>query len=99
LRLRTLTTAAIGRCPNGYASPRRSYEAARLARTLAIIAAAKRKWQLTDPVRVVVMYEAGQEGFWICRAPREAGCEALVVDPASIPVERHAWRARTDRLG
>jgi transposase len=72
--------------------------AARLARTLAIIEAAKRKWQLAEPVRVVVMYEAGQDGFWICRALQEAGCQALVVDPASIPVERHARRAKTDRL-
>jgi transposase len=72
--------------------------AARLARTIALIDAAKRKWQLVEPVRVVVMYEAGQDGFWICRALRKVGYEALVVDPASIPVERHARRAKTDRL-
>jgi transposase len=72
--------------------------AARLSRTIATIEAAKRKWQLIEPVRVVVMYEAGQDGFWICRALQKAGYEALVIDPASIPVERHARRAKTDRL-
>jgi transposase len=44
------------------------------------------------------MYEAGQDGFWICRAMQKVGYEMLVVDPASIPVERHARRAKTDRL-
>jgi transposase len=72
--------------------------AARLAQTIALIDAAKRKWQLSEPVRVVVMYEAGQDGFWICRALQKVGYETLVVDPASIPVERHARRAKTDRL-
>jgi transposase len=72
--------------------------AARLAQAAALIEATKTKWQLTQPVRVVVMYEAGQDGFWICRALRKAGYDALVVDPASIPVERQARRAKTDRL-
>lgn len=72
--------------------------AARLDRTIALIEAAKRKWQLSESARVVVMYEAGQDGFWICRALQKAGYEAIVVDPASIPVERHARRAKTDRL-
>lgn len=72
--------------------------AARLTRTIALIDAAKRKWQLSEPIRVVVIYEAGQDGFWICRALQKTGYEAIVVDPASIPVERHARRAKTDRL-
>jgi transposase len=49
-------------------------------------------------VRVVVSYEAGQDGFWICRALQARGIECYVVDPASIPVERHKRRAKTDRL-
>ncbi len=72
--------------------------AERLARTIELIEAAKRKWTLEEPVRVAVMYEAGQDGFWICRALSDAGYTAYVVDPASIPVERHARRAKTDRL-
>lgn len=72
--------------------------AMRYSQLVAHIEATKRKWQLTEPVRVVVMYEAGQDGFWICRALRSAGYEAWVIDPASIPVERQARRAKTDRL-
>jgi transposase len=72
--------------------------AERLAQTMELIDTAKRKWKLAEPVRIVAMYEAGQDGFWICRALKERGCEALVVDPASIPVERQARRAKTDRL-
>lgn len=72
--------------------------AGRLARTIDLIEAAKRKWKLAEPVEVAVMYEAGQDGFWICRALSDAGYKAYVVDPASIPVERRKRRAKTDRL-
>ncbi len=72
--------------------------AQRLAETVAVIEAQKAKWQLPPGCRVVVLYEAGQDGFWICRALSKLGYETLVVDPASIPVERHARRAKTDRL-
>lgn len=53
---------------------------------------------LSDAVRIVVGYEAGQDGFWLARALEEAGYEAVVIDPASIPVERHRRRRKTDRL-
>ncbi len=70
----------------------------RLEQAVAVIKEVKRKWQLAEHMRVVVMYEAGQDGFWISRALAKLGYEALVIDPASIPVERHARRAKTDRL-
>lgn len=72
--------------------------APRLAETISLIEATKHKWQLAEPVRVVVLYEAGQDGFWIKRALERAGYEAVVADPASIPVERKSRRAKTDRL-
>lgn len=72
--------------------------AQRLSETEDVIKAQKRKWQLPTDCRVVVMYEAGQDGFWICRALKKLGYEVLVIDPASIPVERYARRAKTDRL-
>ena len=56
------------------------------------------EWDLPDSVRIVVGYEAGQDGFWLARALEEAGYEAVVIDPASIPVERHRRRSKTDRL-
>jgi transposase len=49
-------------------------------------------------VRVVVNYEAGQDGFWILRALSSRGIDCYMVDAASIPVERHKRRAKTDRL-
>lgn len=71
---------------------------ARLLRALAVIKETLVKWLLPKETRVVVMYEAGQDGFWIYRALSKLGYQTLVVDPASIPVERHARRAKTDRL-
>lgn len=70
----------------------------RLEEAMAVIEKTKKKWGLAPGVRVVVMYEAGQDGFWIQRALTARGYETLVVDPASIPVERKARRAKTDRL-
>src|SRR3989337_390842 len=70
----------------------------RLEEAIAVIEKVKKKWGLAPGVRVVVMYEAGQDGFWIQRALSERGYEALVVDAASIPVERRTRRAKTDRL-
>lgn len=72
--------------------------AKRLAEAAAVIESTKKKWVLSERTRVVVIYEAGQDGFWIQRALTARGYEVMVVDPASIPVERRARRAKTDRL-
>jgi transposase len=72
--------------------------AACLQAVLDLIEAHKEKWSLPAGVRTVVSYEAGQDAFWICRALLARGIECYVVDPASIPVERHRRRAKTDRL-
>src|SRR5512137_1140426 len=70
----------------------------RLEEAAAVIEATKKKWGLPEHTRTVVSYEAGQDGFWIHRALTALGYEVLIVDPASIPVERQARRAKTDRL-
>jgi transposase len=72
--------------------------AARLQAVLALIERHKEKWSLPAGVRTVVSYEAGQDAFWICRALQARAIECYVIDPASIPVERHKRRAKTDRL-
>src|ERR1700682_286645 len=72
--------------------------AARLQAVLDLIEQQKLKWSLPAGVRIVVSYEAGQDAFWICRALQAHGIECYVIDPASIPVERHKRRAKTDRL-
>jgi len=71
---------------------------ARLHELLAEIEAVRSRWDLPAEVRVVVGYEAGQDGFWLARALEDNGLEAVVIDPASIPVERHRRRRKTDRL-
>jgi len=72
--------------------------ACRLEQAVQQIEKIKSRWGLGPNVRTVVLYEAGQDGFWIARALSKLGYEPLICDPASIPVERHARRAKTDRL-
>lgn len=54
--------------------------------------------RLERPVRVVCCYEAGYDGFWLHRLLRANGIENQVMDPASLPVNRRARRAKTDRI-
>src|ERR1700730_16140179 len=75
-----------------------SQAAARLQAVLDLIERHRQRWSLPAGVRTVVSYETGQDAFWICRALQARGIECYVVDPASIPVERHRRRAKTDRL-
>ena len=51
-----------------------------------------------SPTRTVVVYEAGHSGFWLARLLRREGIEAHVLHPASVPVDRRARRAKTDKL-
>jgi transposase len=71
---------------------------ARLEQLVQCVQQLKAKWQLSAECDVVVVYEAGQDGFWIARALRERGWRVVVADAASIPVARQARRAKTDRL-
>lgn len=59
---------------------------------------AKEKLGLNSEAPVVCCYEAGRDGFWIYRWLRSVGIDCLVVDPASIEVNRRKRRAKTDRL-
>jgi transposase len=70
----------------------------RLQQVIKVIEQTQKKWGGLDGIRVVVVYEAGQDGFWLSRALAKAGYEALMVDGASILVQRQARRAKTDRL-
>ena len=72
--------------------------AARVDEVCARIEQLKEKFKLAADCPVYVVYEAGQDGFSIARALQTRGINALVVDPASLPVARHARRAKTDRL-
>jgi transposase len=47
---------------------------------------------------IIVIQEAGLDGFWIHRALQSKGIESHVVDPASIATSRRRRRAKTDRI-
>lgn len=64
----------------------------------AAIATAKSKLGLSADAAVLSCYEAGRDGFWIHRMLESIGVNNLVVDAASIEVNRRARRAKTDRL-
>jgi len=62
------------------------------------LARAKKRFKMEDNVRVVSCYEAGRDGFWLHRYLLSGGIENLVVDSASLEVNRRKRRAKTDRI-
>jgi transposase len=58
----------------------------------------KKRFNLAEATRVLSCYEAGRDGFWLHRYLVSQKLENLVVDSASIEVNRRARRAKTDRL-
>ena len=69
-----------------------------VARVVRATAATTAKLGLPSDTPVLSCYEAGRDGFWIHRALLAEGFKNLVVDPASIEVDRRERRAKTDRL-
>jgi transposase len=62
------------------------------------IGKSRARFRLEADCRVVSVYEAGRDGFWIDRALQARGIENRVVDPASIEVNRKQRRVKTDRV-
>jgi transposase len=58
----------------------------------------KAEQRLGGPVGVMVIQEAGLDGFWIHRLLEKHGLASHVVEPASIAVPRRHRRAKTDRI-
>src|SRR3954463_123773 len=54
--------------------------------------------RMAAPVNIVVIQEAGLDGFWIHRLLEANGIESHVVEPASIAVPRRHRRAKTDAI-
>jgi transposase len=50
------------------------------------------------PVKIVSIYEAGLDGFWVHRLLEANDVESHVVDAASIAVDRRSRRVKTDRI-
>jgi transposase len=59
---------------------------------------AKQRLGLPADAPVVSCYEAGRDGFWLHRFLVAHGVENLVVDSASIEVNRRKRRAKSDRI-
>ena len=65
---------------------------------LAEIRAAKGRFGLAEDATVVACYEAGRDGFWLKRCLLSHGVECIIVDSASIEVNRRKRRSKSDRL-
>jgi transposase len=68
------------------------------AALLECIAKAKARCGLAPEASVASCYEAGRDGFWLHRWLIAHGIDNIVVDSASIEVNRRARRTKTDRL-
>jgi transposase len=62
------------------------------------IARAREKLGLAADCRIVSCYEAGRDGFWIHRSLVDQGIENVVLDSASIEVNRRQRRAKSDKV-
>ena len=59
---------------------------------------AKERFGLPPDAPMISCYEAGRDGFWLHRFLVHEGVQNLVVDSASIEVNRRKRRAKSDRL-
>jgi transposase len=59
---------------------------------------ARQRFHLPENTCVVSCYEAGRDGFWLHRYLQQQGIANLIVDSASIEVNRRMKRAKTDCL-
>ena len=89
----TLTLSDGRRGPSRY-----TVSAGAQAEVVACIDKARRRCRLAASAPVHSCYEAGRDGWWLHRWLREQGIDNIVVDSASIEVNRRARRAKTDRL-
>jgi len=77
---------------------RHTVSAGSQADVLDCIGKARQRCRLDACAKVHSCYEAGRDGWWLHRWLREQGIDNIVVDSASIEVNRRARRAKTDRL-
>jgi len=76
----------------------RDLEARDLAGLVKEIHMAKERFGLPESAPVLSCYEAGRDGFWLHRYLQTQEVANLVVDSASIEVNRRKRRAKTDRM-
>jgi transposase len=59
---------------------------------------ARQRFGLAESIRVVSCYEANWDGFWLHRYLVSQGIENIIVDSASLEVNRRKRRVKTDRV-
>jgi transposase len=85
-------------CSDGNKMRHVTVPAGDLAQVQGAIIGAKRHFGLGDKMHTVSCYEAGRDGFWLHRYLRSCGIDNVVVDSASLEVNRRLRRAKTDRV-
>src|SRR5262245_32156773 len=86
-------TVGLGQAPRQVAVRARDWPG-----LLAQIAHATRRFALPAEVPVHSVYEAGRDGFWLHRFLLAHGVQNVVVEAASIEVNRRYRRSKTDKL-
>jgi transposase len=86
-------TIGLGQPPR-----QRTIPAGELTRLRTEVAKAKQRFGLAEDCPVVSCYEAGRDGFWLHRALLKAGINNVIVDSASLEVNRRKRRVKTDRV-
>jgi len=76
----------------------RNISARDLEALLTEVTAAKVRFGLPQDAKVISCYEARRDGFWLHRFLLAHDVEDIVVDSASIEVNRRKRRAKSDRL-
>jgi transposase len=85
-------------CSDGSKLRHTKVTAGNLAQVQGAIIRAKQHFGMGDKVNTVSCYEAGRDGFWLHRYLQSCGIENVVVDSASLEVNRRLRRAKTDRI-
>ena len=76
----------------------RTMDAGVLTTLKAEIELARKRFKLPEKYRLLSCYEAGRDGFWLHRYLAMQGITNLIVDSASIDVNRRKRRAKADKL-
>jgi transposase len=83
---------------NGFKKRKKTIDAGKLYQLEHEIAKTRKHFGMSEDVKINSCYEAGRDGFWIHRFLESRGIHNIVVDSASIEVNRRSRRAKTDRI-
>ena len=87
------STIGLGQAPR-----LRTITAGDLAQVQAEIVRAKQRFGLAQETPVLSCYEAGRDGFWLHRYLVHEGIDNIIVDSASLEVNRRRRKVKTDSV-